>query len=174
MRLFKKVAALALAAAISVGSAATAFAASSSPVTAPVTDNTAKTVIKHTVSYNTKKKTATLKIANKKRKTLTVNRVKVKGVRYKVTAIAGNAFKGAKATKVTIGKNVKTISKNAFKGSKVKTIILENRNVTIKKGAFNGLNTKKMTIKVNCTKKQLAAVKKALKKAGFKGTVKRK
>lgn len=102
-----------------------------------------------------------------------INSVAVDGVKYKVTRIAANAFKGTKATKITVGANVKTISKNAFKGSKAKTIVLKNRKVSVKKGAFSGRNTKKMTIKVKCSKKQLAAVKKALKKAGFNGKVTR-
>lgn len=174
MGLFKKVTALVLAAAITIGSVTTVFAATGSPVKAPETNKTVKASSGAVVSTS-KDGTATLKKNTKnfyKKKTVTVNTVKVKGVTYKVTAIAAYAFKNAKATKVIVGKNVKKISKNAFNGSKVKTIILRNRKVTIKKGAFKGLDTSKMTVKVNCTKKQLAKIKKVLKKAGFKGTVK--
>ena len=44
----------------------------------------------------------------------------------------------------------------------------------VEKGAFKGLKTDKMTIKLNkkMPKKQSAKFKKALKKAGFKGTIK--
>ncbi len=172
MKLFKKVSALVLAAAISLSSFATAFAATQSPTTAPVANASATTVKSHTVS-SMEAGTATLKAVNKTYKSVIINAVAVNGVKYKITKIAANAFNGSKATKVTLGANVKTISKNAFKGSKVKTIVLKNRKVTVKKGAFSGRNTKKMTIKVNCTKKQLAAVKKKLRAAGFKGTIKR-
>lgn len=60
MKLFKKVAALALAAAVSLSSFATAFAATSSPATAPATNESALTVKGHDVSTS-EDGTATLK-----------------------------------------------------------------------------------------------------------------
>ena len=97
--------------------------------------------------------------------------VKLNGVKYNVTAIGDNAFKGAKNLKtVVIGKNVKSIGAKAFanlkKLSKVtiksKKLPKIGKNAFVKKG-------KKVTIKVN--KKLAKSAKKALKKAKCKGYV---
>lgn len=97
-----------------------------------------------------------VKIYNKSIKTKTVpNTVSKKGKTYKVTTISKYAFKGCK--------KLKTI--------KVKSKYLR----TVQKGAFKGLKTKKMTVKV--TKKMSKAnfkhLKSKLRKAGFKGKIKR-
>ena len=99
----------------------------------------------------------------------------VKSKRAKITykIIRANFTKGGKT--YTVNK----IAKNAFKGcKKLKTIKYKGKVVLkVTKGAFSGLNTKKMTFK--CFKKKISAsnfkkLKKALKKAGFKGKIVRK
>ena len=71
--------------------------------------------------------------------------------------------------------SIKTIGAQAFTGAKsVKTIVIKSASVKVAKTAFKGVNTKKMTIKVSgMSAKQLKAFKAQLKKAGFKGTVKK-
>lgn len=67
----------------------------------------------------------TLTVAKKNVKSATVPQtVKIKGVSFKVTAIAPNAFKNnKKLTTVTIGKYVTKVGNNAFKGcKKLKTV----------------------------------------------------
>lgn len=103
-------------------------------------------------------------------KTVTIpSTVKYKGLKYKVTSIAPNAFKkNKKLTKVTIGTNVKVIGKNAFYGcSKLKTIVIKSKVLkTINKNAFKGIQ-KKATFDVPNNKK--TAYKKLLKSStGFK------
>ena len=72
---------------------------------------------------------------------------------------------------------VNGIGKNAFKAlKKAKTIkFLNTKSYKVAKGAFGKLNTKKMTIKVTkkMSKAQFKKFKKNLKKASFKGTIKR-
>lgn len=134
-----------------------------------------------TLKVDTKKNgTATISTVKKTNKTtVTISAtVTVNGVKYKVTTIGANAFKNcAKVKTVNLPSSVTTISKNAFAGAKnLKTIkITSKKAVTVKKGAFKGLNTKKMTVKVSkkMSKKQFNKMKKNLKKAGFKGKVKR-
>lgn len=99
--------------------------------------------------------TATIAKVDTKKKNVTVpTTVKVDGVEYAVTSIAKGAFKGLKKNAV--------ISINTTKSLKVA------------KKAFKG-NTKKVVIKVNkkMSKKELKKFKKALKKAGFQGKVKK-
>ncbi len=80
---------------------------------------------------------------------------KINGYKFTVTAIAKNAF--AKMKKL---KTIKFFSTKALK---------------VAKGAFGKLNTKKITIKVTTkmSKKEFKKFKKNLRKAGFKGTIKR-
>ena len=95
-----------------------------------------------------------------------------------MTVVAANAFKSCKnVTKITLPATVKKFNKKAFTGAKkVKTIVVKSKKaITVKKGAFKGLKTKKITIKAGkMSKKQLKKFKKSLKKAGFKGKVKKK
>ena len=82
------------------------------------------------------------------------------------------AFKGSKVKTLTITSKKVVISKNAFKGTKAKTLTLKVKKasqLSLKKGAFAGL--KKIVIK-GASKSQKKKIKKALKKAGFKGTIK--
>ena len=107
---------------------------------------------------------------------VTSSKVVVDGVSYKVTAIGAKAFANAtKATTVTLPASIKTIGAQAFTGAKsVKTIVIKSASVKVDKTAFKGVDTKKMTIKVSgMSAKQLKAFKAQLKKAGFKGTVKK-
>ena len=105
---------------------------------------------------------------------------------------------GRKVTtlKVSSKANV-TVKKNAFKGSKVKTIKVKSKKVTINKNAFNGTKAKKITLNYQTKKasslvlkkgalkgvtkvtvkglnaKQYKKAVKALKAAGFTGTIKK-
>lgn len=80
---------------------------------------------------------------------------KIKGKTYRVTGINKNAF--AKMKKL---RTVKIYATKALK---------------VQKGAFGKLKTKKITIKVTkkMSKSQFSKMKKNLRKAGFKGTIKR-
>lgn len=100
--------------------------------------------------------------------------VTISGVKYKVTSIKANAFKGKKTLKsVTIGKNVKTIGKKAFYGCKKLTKVTVNSKVLKSVGAKAFANgSKKITVTV--PKKKASAYKKLLKKAGISKKVKYK
>lgn len=112
----------------------------------------------------------TYKKTNKKFKKLTIaSTVNIGGVKYKVTEIGNNAFKGYKnLTTVTIGSNVKKIGKNAFYGcKKLKTITIKSTKLTKKSvgsKAFKG-TYKKPTVKV--PKKKLKTYKAILKSKGI-------
>lgn len=98
--------------------------------------------------------------------------------------IAKYAFKGSKVHTIGLeGQKKVTIKKNAFLGTKVKTVTIKVRGSRRKasffkfeKGAFNGLSSKSKVIvsKKTMTKAEFNKLKKALKKAGFKGTITRK
>ncbi len=179
----KRILACTLAAALSLGTAVASMAAAPSP-TVPMepVDHTNITSDDgfYTVSTN-KKGTATLKGAKrlkKKTKMSVPGWLKVQGVRYKVTRINGKSLKNWTKVKTLIfSKNVTLIKKYAFSNCKsLKTIVLRSKNVTnVKKNAFKGLNTKKMTVKIK-GKLPLKKFKKQqanLRKAGFKGAIKR-
>lgn len=148
---------LMMAAVVTTFSFASCFAAAS-----PVKGNEAtshKNVRSSVLVYDLNEKGAVLtKVWSKKVKSLKTATapayVTKDGKKYAVVAVKKNAFKGAK--------KLKTIKFKAKKALKVE------------KGAFKGLKTDKMTIKLNkkMPKKQSAKFKKALKKAGFKGTIK--
>lgn len=83
------------------------------------------------------------------------NTVAIKGVRYKVTSIADQAFHNDKViTKVKLGSNVSVIGKNAFSGCKKLQSVTIGKNVTaIREKAFykcGALN--KVTIPAKVTK----------------------
>ncbi len=105
-----------------------------------------------------KKKTATyLKPTSKAKTNITVPAtITVSGIKFNVTAINTNAFKGcSKLKKVTIGKNITKIGKNAFKDCKKMTSIIIKTTKLTKKGigsnCFKGIASKP-TFK--CPKKQ--------------------
>ena len=100
------------------------------------------------------------------------NAIRLSGVKYRVTAIDKNAFKGLKkVTKVRIDTNVKTIGIKAFYNcKKIKKVTIRTKKLKkIGKFAFKNIN-KKATIKV--PKKQLKKYTKMLKKSKVKKTVK--
>ena len=170
VKAMKKVLVCAMAAALTLGSAASASAVQS-PTTSvtPVTKSNVKASNGTTVNVNKNGTAAVKAVKATKSKSVTVSAtVKVNGVTYKVTTVNAKAFaKATKATKITLPASIKTINK-------VKTIVLKGKkSITVKKGAFKGVNTKKVTIKVNkkMSKKEFKKLKKALKKAGFKGKV---
>lgn len=181
VKAMKKVLVGIMAAALTLGVTANAGAATASPNTSVKAVTASNVKASNGSKVNTNKNgTATVKTikATSKKSVTLASTVKVNGVSYKVTTVGEKAFANAKkATKITLPATIKTISKGAFTGAKkVKTIVLKGKkSITVKKGAFKGLNTKKVTIKVNksISKKELAKLKKALKKAGFKGKVKK-
>ena len=111
----------------------------------------------------------TLVKGNTKATSVTVGTtVKIQGKKYKVTAIAANAFKKSKKLKkVTIGANIKSIGKNAFYGcKKLKTISIKTTKLStskVGKNAFKGIQAK---VKITVPKKKFKAYKTMLKKRG--------
>lgn len=97
--------------------------------------------------------------------------VELGGVKYKVTKIAANAFKGEKKIKtVTIGKNVKTIGKSAFYGcSKLKTISFSGGAVkSIGKKAFTKINSKAV---ITVSSSSYTSYKKLLVNSGYSSKI---
>lgn len=92
--------------------------------------------------------------------------------------IASNAFAGSNLKRLTLkSKNVK-IQKGAFSGSKRKNTVIrvtgakKAKQLSVAKGAFAGLNKKaKISVGKQMSKKEFKKLKKALKKAGFKGKI---
>lgn len=189
IKALKKVLACTLAAALVVSTATVASAATESPSSAvqPKNATNVKAAKANGVvnTVDTKKNgTAILKkIAKTTKKSVVVaGTVKVNGVSYAVTTINAKAFANcSNVTTVTLPASIKTINKNAFYGAKkLKTINFKGtKAITIKKDAFKGsgvrLSTWRMTFKVSkkMSKKEFNKLKKALKKAGFHGAVKR-
>jgi hypothetical protein len=186
----KKMLALALTLVLTVGLAQTPVAAaeSSSPTTAvrePVTQaqvtaaaNTSGIVVTANVRENGNATVTSVEATKKKTVTIS-STVTVDGVKYTVTNIGAKTFANAtKATKVVIPKTIKRVNAKAF-SSLSKTVKTIQFNTTkapeIAKTAFKGTSTKNLTIKVskNMSAKELKKFKAALKKAGFKGTVKK-
>ena len=82
---------------------------------------------------------------------------------HKVTALAASAFKDSKASKVTLGGNLKAIGKSAFKGAaKLKALAVPKKVATIGASAFSGAKKLK-TLTVKSTKLTKAGVKNCLK-----------
>lgn len=112
-------------------------------------------------------------VAKKTATTITIPKtVKIKGVTYKVIAIAENALKNnKKVKKVTIGTNITKIGKNAFQNcKKLKTIDIKSKKLkSVEKAAFKGIDSKAV-IKVPKSKKK--AYKALLKNKGQSKTVK--
>ncbi len=185
IRKFKKGLACALVAALTFAAAAPVTAdAADSPTKAPVTE-TKKDVVGSTggvkATVNTSKNgSATLKaVAKTSKKSVSVgSTVTVNGVKYTVKTVDAKAFANCtKATSITLPTTIANIKASAFTGAKkVKTVVLKSTGaVKVNKKAFKGVSTKKMTIKVNkkMSKKNYNALVKALRKAGFKGKIKR-
>ena len=95
--------------------------------------------------------------------------VKVNGVRYKVTAIAPNAFKNCKKLKrITIGKNIASIGAKAFyKCTRLAKIEVKTKKLSGKRvgsRAFEGIYKKAV---VDLPKNKRKAYKKLLRARGF-------
>ena len=105
-------------------------------------------------SVSKKGKEVSVKGVSKKEKTITIPKtVKLKGIKYKVTAISANAFKGNKNIQtVTVGSNVVKIGQRAFSGCKVlKQVTLSSSVKSLGKETF--LNSKKLSkITIKTTK----------------------
>ncbi len=92
-----------------------------------------------------------------KAKNVTIpDKVKVGNTTLSITAVRANAFKNSKATKVTIGANIKKLSAKAFNGSKIKKIVLKTKKLSKKsvKNCLKGCKAKKITISVKIGKKK--------------------
>lgn len=98
--------------------------------------------------------------------------MKIGGQTFKITSIESGAFKNCKkATKITIGKNVKTIETKAFYNCKrLKKITIKSSFLSkVGKQALKGINR---NAKIKVPKKKLKAYKDLLKNKGQKNTVK--
>lgn len=121
----------------------------------------------------TKQTTGTVSVigltkSGKKAKSLSVPAVvKAGGASYRVTAIGKNACKGAKASKIALGKNVQQIAAGAFgKCKKLGTLVVKGKLKKVNKKAFSGC---KKTIKVKgASKKVRKSNCKKLKKSGYR------
>lgn len=106
-----------------------------------------------------------------------ITRVTVKSEAKNVTFKA-YAFKKSKVKTLKLNNAKTTINKNAFNGTKAKNvkIYVNKGKLVAKKGAFKGLSSKAKIIvsKKAYSKKAFNKLKKALKKAGFKGKITRK
>ena len=118
----------------------------------------------------------TLTAKAKKAKKVTIgSKIKYSNGTYKVVSVAKNAFKGAKATQVTLPSTIKKIKSGAFNGAKAKklTVTIKSRSLTKKavKGCFKGAKATKITVKV--PKSKLKAYKKYFtkKNTGAKKTI---
>ena len=162
-KLIKKVLVGITAATMMFGSVCTAYAATDSATVAPAPEKQTNVKADNGAKVSTAANgTATVKALPKTTK--------------KSVTVASKAFANAtKATTVTLPASIKTIGAQAFTGAKsVKTIVIKSASVKVDKTAFKGVDTKKMTIEVSgMSAKQLKAFKAQLKKAGFKGTVKK-
>jgi len=107
-----------------------------------------------------KGKEVSVKGVSGKKKTITIPKtVKLKGIKYKVTAISANAFKGNKNIQtVTVGSNVVKIGKRAFSGCKsLKQVTLSASVKSLGKETF--LNSRKLSrITIKTTKLTLKTV----------------
>ena len=177
-KLMKNVAVLALAAAVAVGSVTGVSAAVKSPTSSLVPVNAKNVAVSNGNTVDTKANgTAEVGVVSAKKSTATIpSKVTVKGVTYTVTVIKAKAFakKAKKAKKIVIPATIKRVNKTGTK--KLKTIIVKGtKSFTVKKGAFKKVNSKKITVKVNkkMKAKEFKKLKKNLKKAGFKGKIKK-
>lgn len=182
MKRFKKAIAIALACALTVGTAMTATAAdpsSSQKPAAPKPVTASYVPVAGGVVATSASGTATL-VKSTNKSSVSIGTVTVKGVKYTFNYIKANAFKATKKVKtvsINTGNRKVTIAKNAFAKSKVSKLKLRGfkkaSNVSFKKGAFKSSKIKKVYVSKAMSKKEFNKIKKALRKAGFKGTVKR-
>ncbi len=131
-------------------------------VTKAATQTTAGTKVTTTTG---KVALAGLSAKGKKAKSLTLPAtVKSGKAKYTVATLNASAFKGAKATKITLNKNIKKLPKNAFANcKKLSKITFKAKLSSVNKAAFKGC---KKTIKVAGTSAK--ANLKKLKKTSYK------
>ena len=182
VNLVKKFAMFALALSLAFAGVVPGYAAGTpSPTSGATTEakEDTKPVSKSKITYQkgeystNNKGNAALTSERSGKKSVTINTIEYNGYKYKVTVIKAKAFQKSKATDVSLGSNVKTVNANAFKKSKVKTVKVGKKAPTFKKGAFKGSKVKTVKVKKSMTKKDFKKFVKALRKAGFKGKVKR-
>ena len=121
----------------------------------------------------TMKKAGTVKLSglNKKYKKAAAlvipDKIKIGAYQYRVTAIGTKACQGIKASKVTLGKNVKEIGKYAFQKAKnLKTFVVKGKLTKVSKNAYKGCKHK-IKLKGSTAAVRRANLKK-LKKSGYK------
>ena len=101
----------------------------------------------------------------KKAKKLTVGATVKKTGTYKISALGSKAFKGAKATSVTLGKNVKKLPANAFANcKKLSKLTLKAKLSSVNKKAFSGCKNS-ITVSGTAKKANLKKIQKVYKKA---------
>lgn len=175
----KKIIVIALALAMAVSMIMPAFAAKSptkgkTPITKDMVrdSKTKKNIYKVYKSGYAHLKS--LKVPKKKSATVP-STITYKGVTYKVNWIRANAFcKNSKLRTITIKGNIKTINKHAFKGSKIKTVKFACKKAPkLRKGSFKKCKVKTVKVSKKMSKSAYKKFKKALRKAGFKGKIKR-
>lgn len=95
------------------------------------------------------------------------NTIKSGAVTYRVTTLAAKACQGAKAVKVTLGKNVTKIGKYTFKNNrKLKTLVIKGKLTKVSRNSYKGCKNK-IKVKGGSSKVRKANLKK-LKKSGYK------
>lgn len=121
----------------------------------------------------TMKKAGTVKLSglNKKYKKAAAlvipDKITIGAYQYRVTAIGTKACQGIKASKVTLGKNVKEIGKYAFqKAKKLKTFVVKGKLTKVSQNAYKGCKHK-IKLKGSTAAVRRANLKK-LKKSGYK------
>lgn len=131
--------------------------------------NKTKKIFKY-CGYNKNKKTVTLKkvYGKKLKKAVVPDTVKYKGVVYKITSIASDAFKNCKQlNEVTVGKNVTSIGKNCFKNCvKLKKINVKTNN--LRKVGKNILKETNRKLYITCNRKKIKIYKRLFKNKGNK------
>ena len=95
------------------------------------------------------------------------DKIKIGAYQYRVTAIGTKACQGIKASKVTLGKNVKEIGKYAFRKAKnLMTVVVKGKLTKVSIYAYIGCNHK-IKLKGSSAAVRRANLKK-LKKSGYK------
>ena len=178
----KKILAFTLAAALTLGTAVTSIAATTSPTTGklPVTEDNVKTDNADFTTKTQQRGWIRIKAAKSvsKAKATVPATLTVKGVTYKVTSLGAKSLSNWKKVKtIVLSENVDTIHKATFQNcKKLRTIVVKNtKPINFYAKAFKGVNTKKITIKFSkkMSKKDYQKSVKRLKKIGFKGKIKR-
>lgn len=135
-----------------------------------ITDESSKAIYKITKSA-LKKGTVTYvaPVDEEAGEVIVPDTITIHGVKFRVTAIEKNVFRGNKNIKsVTIGKNVKTIGANAFRDcSKLKVIIIKSTKQTIQKIGSKAFAKTPQKLTVKLPKKKFNSYKAILIKRGI-------